>query len=80
MRLKRVRRVRVVAVSVAATVALSVAASPAGAQAPIPVGSMADGHAYAGERNGVERQAGRFRGRYQLRLPEARTRATATQH
>ena len=77
MRFKRVRHVRAVAIFLAATVALSVAASPSGAQAHIPVGSTADGHADSGDRNGVERRAPRFRGRYQLQLPQARTRATA---
>ena len=71
MMFKGANRVRAVTVAVAATVALS-AASPAGAQVHSPVGPTVDGRVHHADRNGVERRAERFRGRYQLQLPQAR--------
>ena len=72
MRFKHAGRARA-AIAVAATVALTAAASPAAAQVHIggnqPV--VVD-HSRHGEAIGVERGTGQFRGRFQLRLGEAR--------
>jgi hypothetical protein len=61
------------AIAVAAAVALTAAASPAAAQVHIGVDpTMVVDHARHDEGIGVERSTGHFRGRYQLRLGEAR--------
>jgi hypothetical protein len=68
MRFTSARRVRSAAISFAAIVALSAAASPAVAQVRIPVGPTVDAHTHHVDRTRVEQ----FRGRYQLRLSQAR--------
>jgi len=61
------------AIAVAAAVALSAAASPAVAQVRFGVDpTVVVDHPRDGEGIGVERGTGHFRGRYQLRLGEAR--------
>jgi hypothetical protein len=62
------------AIAVAAAVALTAAASPAAAQVHTGVDpTAAVDHPRHDEGIGVGRGAGHFRGRYQLRLGEART-------
>jgi hypothetical protein len=59
--------------AVAAAVALTAAASPAAAQVHIDVDpTVVVDHPRHGEGIGVERGTGHFRGRYRLRLGEAR--------
>lgn len=67
----RVGRFLPTAVVTAAMVAVSAASSPAVAQVPVPVGPTVVVHSHTREKS-VERRAERFRGRYQLRLSQAR--------
>ena len=61
------------AIAVAAAVALSAAASPAVAQVHVGVDpTVVVDHPRHGDGLGVARRTGRLRGRYQLRLGEAR--------
>lgn len=72
MRFKHAGRARA-AIVVAAAVALTAAASPAAAQVHIGVDpTVVVDHPRQGDRIGVERGTGHLRGRYQLRLGEAR--------
>jgi hypothetical protein len=72
MRFKHAGRARA-AIAVAAAVALTAAASPAAAQVRIGVDpTVVVDHPRHVEGLPVERDAGHFRGRYQLRLSEAR--------
>ena len=73
MKFKHVVRVRPAVIAVAAIVVLVAAASPAFAQVSSSVGSPLDDPKPSGERiAGGARRAEQFRGRYQLRLCEAR--------
>ena len=73
MKFKHVVRVRPAVIVVAATVVLAVAASPAFAQVHSTVEPPVDDSKPRGERiAGAARRAEQFRGRYQLRLSEAR--------
>jgi hypothetical protein len=70
---KHVVRVRPAVIVVAATVVLVAAASPAFAQVHSGVAAPVDDAKPRGERiAGAARRAEQFRGRYQLRLSEAR--------
>jgi hypothetical protein len=72
MRFKHVGRARA-AIVVAAAVALTAAASPAAAQVHMGVDpTMVVDHPHQGDGIGVERGTRHFRGRFQLRLGEAR--------
>jgi hypothetical protein len=66
-------RARALAVLAAATVVLGAAGSSAQVTGHVPAVSTSGGRAQDRDRTIAER----FRGRYQLRLPQARTRATA---
>lgn len=73
MKVKHVVRVRPALIVVAATVVLATAASPAFAQVHSRVEPPVDASKPRGERiAGAARPAEQFRGRYQLRLSEAR--------
>jgi hypothetical protein len=73
MKFKHAVRVRPAVTALAATVALGAVASPALAHARIGVGpTVHDPEAHSDRIAGVERRAERFRGRYQLRLSQAR--------
>ena len=73
MKFKHVVRVRPAVIVVAATVVLAAAASPAFAQVHRTVEGPVDDSKPRGERiAGAAPRAEQFRGRYQLRLSEAR--------
>ena len=73
MKFKHVVRKRPAVIVVAATVVLTAAASPAFAQVHSSVEPPVDDSQPRGERiAGAARRAEQFRGRYQLRLSEAR--------
>ena len=73
MKFKHVVRVRRAVIVVAATAVLAAAASPAFAQVHSTVEPPVDDSKPRGERiAGAARRAEQFRGRYQLRLSEAR--------
>ena len=73
MKFKHVVRVRPAVIVVAATVVLAAAGSPAFAQVHGSVEPPVDDSKPRGERiAGAARRAEHFRGRYQLRLSEAR--------
>jgi hypothetical protein len=73
VKVKHVVRVRPAVIVVAATVVLAAAASPAFAQVHSSVEPPVDDSKPRGERiAGAARRAEQFRGRYQLRLSEAR--------
>ena len=73
MEFKHVVRIRPAVIVVAATVVLAAAASPAFAQFHSSVEPPVDDSKPGGERvAGAARRAEQFRGRYQLRLSEAR--------
>jgi hypothetical protein len=73
VRFKHVVPIRPALIVVAATVVLAAAASPAFAQVHGSVEPPGDGSMPRGERiAGAARRAEQFRGRYQLRLSEAR--------
>ena len=73
MKFKHVVRVRRAVIVVAATAVLAAAASPAFAQVHSTVEPPVDDSKPRGERiAGAARRAEQFRGRYQLRLGEAR--------
>jgi hypothetical protein len=73
MKFEHAVRVRLAVTAIAATVALGVVASPAPAQVRVGVGTTVhDSKANSDRIAGVERRAGQFRGRYQLRLSQAR--------
>ena len=73
MKFKHVVRVRPAVIVVAATAVLAAAASPAFAQVHSTVEPPVDDSKPRGERiAGAARRAEQFRGRYQLRLGEAR--------
>jgi hypothetical protein len=73
VKFKHVVRVRPAVIVVAATVVLAAAASPAFAQVRSSVGAPVDDPKPSGERiAGAARRAEQVRGRYQLRLGEAR--------
>jgi hypothetical protein len=73
VKFKHVVRVRPAVIVIAATVALAAAASPAFAQVHSSVEPPVHDSKPSGERiAGAARRAEQFRGRYQLRLSEAR--------
>jgi hypothetical protein len=73
VKFKHVVRVRPAVIVVAATVVLAAAASPAFAAVRSSVGAPVDDPKPNGERiAGAARRAEQFRGRYQVRLGEAR--------
>ncbi len=73
VKFKHVVRVRPAVIVVAASVVLAAATSPAFAQVHSSVAPPVDDSKPRGERiAGVARRAEQFRGRYQLRLSEAR--------
>jgi hypothetical protein len=73
VKFEHVVRIRPAAIIVAVTVVLAAAASPAFAQVHSSVEPPVDASKPSGERiAGAARRAEQFRGRYQLRLGEAR--------
>ena len=73
MKFKHVARIRPAVIVVAATVVLAAATSPAFAQVRSSVGPSVDDPKPSGERiAAAARRAEQFRGRYELRLSEAR--------
>ncbi len=73
VRFKHVVRIRPAVIVLAATVVLAAAASPAFAQVHSSVAPPVDDSKPSGERiASAARRAEQFRGRYQLRLSEAR--------